>query len=61
MSKAAKILIALNGLLATAALTPGVQGAIAGFVHSHPLLSVLGATLSSVAHLLTDSKAAPKF
>jgi len=56
MNKTAKVLIALNGLLATAALNPNIQSAIAGFVHAHPFLTVLGAALTSIAHLLTDSK-----
>ena len=56
MSKAAKILILLNGLLATAALNPAVQNIVAVFVHEHPFLTVLGAALSSVGHLLTDPK-----
>jgi hypothetical protein len=56
MSKTAKVLIVLNGLLATAALNPAVQSVVAGFVHAHPFLTVLGAALSSVAHLLTDPK-----
>ena len=56
MNKTAKILIALNGLLATAALNPAVQSVVAGFVHAHPFLTVLGAAFSSIAHLLTDSK-----
>jgi hypothetical protein len=56
MSKAAKVLILLNGLLATAALNPVVQSVVAGFVHEHPFLTVLGAALSSVGHLLTDPK-----
>lgn len=56
MNKTAKILLALNGLLATAAMDPTVQSFVAGLVHNHPFLTVLGATLSSIAHLLTDSK-----
>jgi len=56
MNKTAKTLILLNGLLATAAINPAVQSLIAGFVHDHPFLTVLGATLSSVGHLLTDPK-----
>jgi len=58
MNKTAKTLILLNGLLATAAMNPDVQSLVAGFVHNHPFLTVLGTTLSSVAHLLTDSKKA---
>ncbi len=56
MSKAAKVLILLNGLLATAALNPIVQSVVASFVHADPFLTVLGAALSSVGHLLTDPK-----
>ena len=56
MSKTAKVLIVLNGLLATVALNPEVQSVVAGFVHAHPFLTVLGAALSSVGHLLTDPK-----
>ena len=56
MNKTAKILILLNGLLATVALNPAVQTAIAGFVQAHPFLTVLGAALSSVGHLMTDAK-----
>jgi hypothetical protein len=56
MSKAAKILILVNGLLATAALNPVVQSAVGGFVGHHPFLTVLGTALSSVVHLLTDAR-----
>ncbi|HEV2990831.1 MAG TPA: hypothetical protein VG759_20500 [Candidatus Angelobacter sp.] len=58
MNKTAKVLIVLNGLLATIALNPAVQDLVAGFVHAHPFLTVLGAALSSIAHLLTDPKKA---
>ena len=56
MSKAAKALIFINGLIATTALNPAVQNGIAAFVAHHPFLTVLGAALSSVGHLLTDPK-----
>jgi hypothetical protein len=56
MSRAAKILITINGLVATAAMNPAVQGGMANFVIHHPFLTVLGAVLSSVGHLLTESK-----
>jgi hypothetical protein len=56
MNKTAKVLIVLNSLLATAALNPAVQSVVAGFVHAHPFLTVLGAALSSIAHLMTDPK-----
>ena len=56
MNKPAKLLILINGLLATTALNPAVQAALAGFVAHHPFLTVLGASLSSIGHLLTDSK-----
>ena len=56
MNKSAKVLIAINGVLATLALNPGVQSTVAGFAAHHPFLVVLGASLSSVGHLLTDSR-----
>jgi len=56
MNKSGKVLLLLNGLLATAALNPGVQGAIASFVTHHPFLTVLGGALSSIGHLLTDPR-----
>ncbi|PYP85224.1 MAG: hypothetical protein DMG65_21055 [Candidatus Angelobacter sp. Gp1-AA117] len=56
MNRAAKVLIAINGVLATLALNPGVQSAIAGFAVHHPFLLVFGASLSSIGHLLTDSR-----
>ena len=56
MSNNAKFLLFINGVLATSALNPAVQNAIAAFVAHHPFLTVLGAALSSVGHLLTDPK-----
>lgn len=56
MNRAARVLIAINGVLATLALNSGVQSAVAGFAAHHPFLVVLGASLSSVGHLLTDSR-----
>ena len=56
MNRAAKTLLTLNGLVATAALNPAVQSAVAGFVAHHPFLTVLGASLSSIGHLLTQPK-----
>ena len=56
MTQSAKILLTINGLLATVALNPAVQSAIAGFAAHHPFLIVLGASLSSIGHLLTDPR-----
>jgi len=56
MNNAGKLLLLFNGLLATVALNPAVQSAISGFVTHHPFLTVLGAALSSVGHLLTDPR-----
>ena len=62
MNKAGKVLLLFNGLLATVALNPAVQGVITNFVTHHPFLTVLGGALSSVGHLLTDPrKAEPGF
>ena len=58
MNRSAKILIAINGLLATLALNPAVQSAVAGFAAHHPFLTVLGASLSSLGHLFTEPRKA---